>query len=569
MNRPWKIVVTDAPYPDTQPIFDAFAKAGNCEVTLLPEGTSRAETFQVCKDADAVLFAYFEVNEEFLSTLQRCRVISRFGIGMNTIDIPACTRHGIYVANVRTPQIRDVANHALTFILACAKKLTISNEMVRHGIWSQDPVVPIYQLTNKVVGLVGFGQIARQVAKRVVACDMQVISYDPFVDEETMKQAGVRKVSMEELLETADFVSLHLPYTKETEKTINTAAFDRMKETAYCANTSLICVVAKTPDERLAMASSRATWNNAAKFAWPLLCTPLLSLLTVAVGERYSYALLAFILAWSMFFGFLIHFKLTEGYEESGAAELADTAKTARAKTGLLDLFKSLFANPPLLVLIVADLAKWLFNFIVASTVFYYFTYIALDQGLQTTYTLVIAFMAVFGALGSRFIGKKLSSRMTVIISYFLMGICLLIGRVFFESPWFVIVMLSIAQLFYGCVYSCSTALYADTAVYYEWKTGKNATGWIMGLSILSLNIASMLKGTIVVAALALGGFSAAVAASEASPAMKAGIANALLVIPAIMLFVGAFVLIFLYRLTKDRVEAMQLEIDRRNAVET
>ena len=337
----------------------------------------------------------------------------------------------------------------------------------------------------------------------------------------------------------------------------------------YCANTSLICVVAKTPDERLAMASSRATWNNAAKFAWPLLCTPLLSLLTVAVGERYSYALLAFILAWSMFFGFLIHFKLTEGYEESGAAEQADTAKTARAKTGLLDLFKSLFANPPLLVLIVADLAKWLFNFIVASTVFYYFTYIALDQGLQTTYTLVIAFMAVFGALGSRFIGKKLSSRMTVIISYFLMGICLLIGRVFFESPWFVIAMLSIAQLFYGCVYSCSTALYADTAVYYEWKTGKNATGWIMGLSILSLNIASMLKGTIVVAALALGGFSAAVAASEASPAMKAGIANALLVIPAIMLFVGAFVLIFLYRLTKDRVEAMQLEIDRRNAVET
>ncbi len=238
MNRPWKIVVADAPYPDTQPIFDAFAKAGNCEVTLLPEGTSRVETFQVCKDADAVLFAYFEVNEEFLSTLQRCRVISRFGIGMNTIDIPACTRHGIYVANVRTPQIRDVANHALTFILACAKKLTISNEMVRHGIWSQDPVVPIYQLTNKVVGLVGFGQIARQVAKRVVACDMQVISYDPFVDEETMKQAGVRKVSMEELLETADFVSLHLPYTKETEKTINTAAFDRMKETAYLINTA-------------------------------------------------------------------------------------------------------------------------------------------------------------------------------------------------------------------------------------------------------------------------------------------------------------------------------------------
>lgn len=247
----------------------------------------------------------------------------------------------------------------------------------------------------------------------------------------------------------------------------------------YCANASLICVVAKTPDERLAMASSRATWNNAAKFAWPLGGTPLLALLTAFFGETYSYALLAFLLALLMFLGFLIHFKLTEGYEESGKEESSSKAKTKRAKTGLADLFRSLFTNPPLLALIIADLAKWLFNFMVASTVVYYFIYVALDQGLQTTYTLMIAFMAVFGALESRFIGKKLSARVTVIISYALMGVCLMIGRVFFENVWFVNIMLSVAQLFYGCVYSCSTALYADTAVYYEWKTGKNATGWI------------------------------------------------------------------------------------------
>ena len=336
----------------------------------------------------------------------------------------------------------------------------------------------------------------------------------------------------------------------------------------YCANASLICVVAKTPDERLAMASSRATWNNAAKFAWPLLGTQLLALLTAYFGEKYSYAMLAFLLALLMFLGFLVHFKLTEGYEESGREELANRAKAKRAQTGFVDLFRSLFANPPLLALIIADLAKWLFNFMVASTVVYYFTYVALNQGLQTTYTLMIAFMAVFGALGSRFIGKKLSARVTVIVSYVLMGACLLIGRVFFEKVWFVMVMLSVAQLFYGCVYSCSTALYADTAVYYEWKTGKNATGWIMGLSIVPLNIASLLKGSIVVSALALGGFSASIAASEASPAMREGIANALLIVPTVMLLIGALVLAFFYRLTKDRVEAMQVEIDRRKAAE-
>lgn len=334
----------------------------------------------------------------------------------------------------------------------------------------------------------------------------------------------------------------------------------------YCANASLIGIVAKSPDDRLTMSSTRATWNNAAKFVWPLFCTPLLSLLTVTAGEKYAYALLAFILAWLMFGAFFVHFKLTEGYEETGTEEMADQAKAERARTGIIDLFRSIVSNPPLLVLVIADFAKWLFNFMVASTVVYYFTYIALNQGLQSTYTLIIAFMSVFGALISRYLGSKLSGRVTLIVSYVCMGVCLLIGRLFYQNVWFVILMLSVAQFFYGCAYSCSTALYADTAVYYEWKSGKNATGWIMGLSIVPLNIASMLKGIVVTATLALGGFSASIAASDASLTMKKGIANTLLVIPAAMLFLGALVLIFFYRLTRERVEAMEAEIRSREA---
>ena len=333
-----------------------------------------------------------------------------------------------------------------------------------------------------------------------------------------------------------------------------------------CANSALIGVVAKTPEDRVVMASTRGTWNNAAKFAWPLFCTPLLSLLTVAVGEKYAYALLAFILAWLMFFGSYVHFKLTEGYEESGTEELASESKTKRAKTGLVDLVKALVANPPLLALIVADFSKWFFNFTVASSVVYYFTYVALNQGLQTSYTLIIAFMGVIGSFASRAIGKKLSCRKAVIVSYFLMAACLLLGRAYYKNVWFVIIMLSVSQLFYGCVYSCSTVLYADTAVYYEWKSGKNATGWIMGMSIVPLNAASMLKGIILPAALALGGFSASIAAGEASAAMRKGIANTLLVMPALVLIAGALVLIFCFKLNNETLEKMQAEIDQRNA---
>lgn len=333
----------------------------------------------------------------------------------------------------------------------------------------------------------------------------------------------------------------------------------------YCANTSLISVVARNADDRITMASSRATWNNAAKFAWSVMGAPLLAILIALFSEKYAYGMLASILAFFTVIGFLIHFKLTEGYEESGAEELLDQTKSSRAKTGIADLVKAVIANPPLIALSIADFAKWLFNFMVASAVVYYFNYVALDPGMLSMYTLLVAVMSTIGAYFSRHLGQKLSGRLTMIVSYIAMAICLVVGRLFYQNVWGVVIMLSIAQLFYGCVYSCSTALYADTAVYCEWRTGKNATGWIMGLSIIPLNIASMIKGIILPAALAIGGFSAAIAPENASPIMREGIANTLLIIPAAILFLGALVLIFFYHLSKEKVTQMQNEIHDRN----
>ena len=337
----------------------------------------------------------------------------------------------------------------------------------------------------------------------------------------------------------------------------------------YCANASLISVVAKNADERITMASSRATWNNAAKFAWSFVGAPLLAIYTALFTDKYAYALLATTLATIMVIAFWIHFKITEGYEETAEQIPGSGRERDQGKTGLKDLVKAIFDNPPLLALVVADLSKWLFNFMVASAIVYYLTYVALNEGLLSTYTLIVALMGTIGAFGNRYVGKKLSGRMTMIVSYILMGICLLIARLYYQNVWFVIIMISVAQMFYGCVFSCSTALYADTAIYYEWKNGKNASGWIMGLSIVPLNIASMLKGVILPAALAVGGFSASIAAEQASSVMREGIANALLIVPAVMLFLGAGVLFFLYCLTREKVTQMQNEIDARNGRNT
>ena len=333
---------------------------------------------------------------------------------------------------------------------------------------------------------------------------------------------------------------------------------------AYTANVSLISVVPRNADDRIAMSASRATWNNAAKFAWSYLGVPFLAILANVVGEDYSYATLAGLLGITTFIGYFLHFKMTEGYEATGEEEILNENLTKRSKTNVVDLLKALFTNPPLLALVVADLAKWLFNFVVAGTVVYYFTYIALNKGLQAHYTLIIAFMAVFGALASNYIGKKLSGRTTMIIFYLGMAVLLLAGRALYTNVWAVIILVSIAQFGYGCIYSCSSALYADTAVYAEWKNGKNASGWIMGLTNVPIKIASTLKSVVLPAALALSGFSAAVEVEDATETMRAGIANTLLTLPAFMLIVGALVLIFLYRLPKEKVEKMQEEIEAR-----
>lgn len=181
---------------------------------------------------------------------------------------------------------------------------------------------------------------------------------------------------------------------------------------------------------------------------------------------------------------------------------------------------------------------------------------------------LIIAFLAVIGAYVSRFIGKMLSGRITVIVCYVVMAAALLAARMLYTSPWTVVFLISVAQLGYGCCYSCSSALYADAAVYSEWKSGKNASGWIMGLQNIPLKAASTVKSAVLAACLAIGGFSAAIAVEDASVEMKEAICLALMVIPAILLIVGAVVLLVGFRLPKSKVEQMEKEIEERKKAE-
>lgn len=336
----------------------------------------------------------------------------------------------------------------------------------------------------------------------------------------------------------------------------------------YVANVTMINIVAKTPDEKVLMASNRSTYNNGSKFAWSYIGIPFLALLMAKFGPKYAYAILSCLMSILMCLGMYAHFKMFEGYEDTGAEERANVVKAKRAKTSGMDLLKGLFANPPLLILLVADFGKWCFNFVVAGTVVYYFKYVALNMPAQATYTLIIAFCSVIGAYFSRQIGKALGAKMTLVIGFLIMAGCLFAARFTYTQMWPVIILVSAAQLFYGVTYSVSSAMYADVSVYNEWKTGKNASGWIMGLINIPLKAGSTIRSFIIAAALAAAGFNASIPAGKASVAVKEAIANTLLTIPGAILVVAALVLLVGYKLDKTKLLQMQKEIDERHAAE-
>jgi D-3-phosphoglycerate dehydrogenase / 2-oxoglutarate reductase len=194
------------------------------------------EFIGTARDCDGLLNTYAgPITEAVMAQMPKCRIIARYGIGVDTIDLEAATRAGIIVTNNPTYCIEEVAEHALALLLACARKVAFYDRKVREGTWALPPGKPIFRLAGSTLGLVGFGNIARQVAVRAAAFDMKVLYADPFVKEGQFKEPG-KKVDLDALLKESDYVSLHPPLTPETRRMMNDDAFGKMKKTAFVVN---------------------------------------------------------------------------------------------------------------------------------------------------------------------------------------------------------------------------------------------------------------------------------------------------------------------------------------------
>ncbi|MDX1385109.1 MAG: C-terminal binding protein [Thermoanaerobaculia bacterium] len=201
---------------------------------------SSAEDFVAeAKDAQAVIARFRRINADIIAGLDSCIVIGCGSVGTDTVDVDAATEAGIVVTNVPDVFIEEVADHAMTLILAAARRLNEMDRMVREEEWAQGrpTFVDIPRLWGRTLGLVSFGNVARAVARRAKPFGFHVIAHDPYVSELEMTAEGVEPVSLGELLERSDYVSLHAPLNDETRHMIGAAAFSAMKPSAVFVNT--------------------------------------------------------------------------------------------------------------------------------------------------------------------------------------------------------------------------------------------------------------------------------------------------------------------------------------------
>ena len=181
-------------------------------------GADRAGVLRALMEADPVALlvrSATAVDAELLRAAPQLRVVGRAGVGVDNINIPACTARGVAVVNTPLANSHSAAEHTIGLLLAVARNLAVADSSLRAGQWRRSELTGV-EIYSKTVGIIGFGTIGRLVARRLQAFDARVIANDPYSDPDSAARAGVELVSKEELMRSADVVALHVPKTPET-----------------------------------------------------------------------------------------------------------------------------------------------------------------------------------------------------------------------------------------------------------------------------------------------------------------------------------------------------------------
>ncbi|PYI85128.1 MAG: hydroxyacid dehydrogenase, partial [Verrucomicrobia bacterium] len=196
------------------------------------------EALRRCEDADAILVRWLKITPQLIKRFRRCKIIIRYGVGFDNVDVDAATAAGIIVGHVPNYCTDDVSTHAIALLLACVRQVVPNHSRLAGGGWDENPAKLIWRTAGRALGLVGFGNIAQAVARKMRGWDMKMLATDPYVDPVRAEALGVTLIDLDRLCREADYISLHVPLLPETHHLIGAKELGLMKTGAILINTA-------------------------------------------------------------------------------------------------------------------------------------------------------------------------------------------------------------------------------------------------------------------------------------------------------------------------------------------
>lgn len=245
LSKRIKVVMVDNPFDDTS-IEESILKEIDAEVSYFRCRNER-EILEVARDADAIIDNLLPLSRETIFSLTNLKIVSRLSVGYDNIDLEAATEKGVIVCNVPDYCTAEVAEHTLALMLSLLRKIPWIDLYVKEGeadfIMDWKKFAPIYRLRGKNIGIIGFGRIGREVAKRLNAFEVNILVYDPYIPKEVIENFGATQTTLDDLLRNSDIILIHCPLTKETHHLIDKERIALMKRSAILVNVSRGAVI--------------------------------------------------------------------------------------------------------------------------------------------------------------------------------------------------------------------------------------------------------------------------------------------------------------------------------------
>jgi len=236
MNPKFKVLITD-PYHQNFHIEKEILAEINAEI-IIGHCKTEEDVIKICSNIDGLLVSYIPIGKKVIENLHKCKVIVKYAVGIDNIDLEAATLKKIFVANVPRYCVEEVSTHTVALLLNLIRKISKYDQSVKRGCW--DPLAgdPIFRLENRLLGIIGFGNIGKRVAEKFRPFKLSIIVYDHLLNDKIISKYGAKKVELETLLHQSDYISLHCPLNKHTKHLIDFKEIEIMKKGVFIINTS-------------------------------------------------------------------------------------------------------------------------------------------------------------------------------------------------------------------------------------------------------------------------------------------------------------------------------------------